>query len=75
MVLAESIEVRWLEAEHLQHECRCGGRQPQMAKLHDALAAYLWRVQGIGALGVVSAHYARGSDAAGFAAGASARRL
>ncbi len=42
-----------------------------MAKLHDALAAYLWRVQGTYALGVVSAHYARGSHAAAFATGAS----
>lgn len=50
-------------------DCRCGGRQLQMAKLHDKLAAYLWRVQGIAALGIVSAHYARGSDACGFASG------
>ena len=42
-----------------------------MAKLHDAIAGYLWRVQGISALSIVSAHYARGSDAASFASGAS----
>jgi len=40
-----------------------------MAKLHDDLAAYLWRVQGPAALGIVSAHYARGGDPRGFAAG------
>ncbi len=51
------------------HECRCGGQQHQVAKLHDDLAAYLWRVQGTAALGIVSAHYARGGDAGGFAAG------
>ena len=40
-----------------------------MAKIHDDLAAYLWRVQGPAALGIVSVHYARGGDARGFAAG------
>ena len=54
----------------MQLNHRCGGRPPQMAKLHDGLAAYLWRVQGIAALGLVSAHYARGSNASAFAAGA-----
>ena len=41
-----------------------------MAQLHNRLAAYLWRVRGIAALDIVSAHYARGSNASGFASGA-----
>ena len=53
------------------HDGRCGGQRHQMAKLHDDLAAYMWRVQGLAALGIVSAHYARGGDARAFAKGLS----
>ena len=60
---------RTLQTPCNAHERRCGAQQHQMAKLHDDLAAYLWRVQGPAALGIVSAHYARGGDARGFAAG------
>lgn len=57
---------------HVAPRC-CRGQGPEVKRVHDLFAAHLWGTYGMPQLSRAAAHWARGSDAAGYAKGVCAQ--